>query len=173
MARSRSTFFDGDDPPPSGEFAARLVPFLKTILTRRLVDLDALDLGGGNGLDTIDPEPIRGEIEAVLASSRSLPPEDPKLDRLLVVVSEKEELENNKLLIFNSFRHTLAYLEHALNERGVRVGLIHGDVPDEERRRLRAAFATPRSDGGAHPLSSAAQFTPLWNRSSSASSACI
>jgi superfamily II DNA or RNA helicase len=126
-----------------------LVPFLETILTRRLVDLDALDLDAGNGFGAVDSDPTRSEIAQVLAAARSLPSQDPKLDRLLAVVAEKEELDNNKLLVFSSFRHTLAYLERALNERGVRVGLIHGDVQDEERRRLRAAFATPRTEGGA------------------------
>jgi hypothetical protein len=113
-----------------------------------LIDLDSL-LDAEDRLDGIDPEPIRAEIESVLTSSRALPPEDPKLARLLAVVSEKEALENNKLLIFSTFRHTLAYLERALKEQGVRVGLIHGGVPDDERRRLRAAFAAPRSDGRA------------------------
>jgi superfamily II DNA or RNA helicase len=126
-----------------------LVPFLETILTRRLVDLDAMDLDSGNGLGAVDCDPVRAEIAGVLASARSLPPQDPKLDRLRAVVAEKEELLNNKLLVFSSFRHTLAYLERALKERGVRAGLIHGDVPDEERRRLRAAFAAPRSEGSA------------------------
>jgi superfamily II DNA or RNA helicase len=126
-----------------------LVPFLEIILTRRLVDLDALDIETGTGVDTVDLEPIRSEIEGVLASARSLPREDPKLDRLLAVIAEKEELQNNKLLIFSSFRHTLAYVERALNERGVRVGMIHGDVPDADRRSLRAAFAAPRSKAGA------------------------
>jgi superfamily II DNA or RNA helicase len=129
-----------------------LVPFLETILTRRLVDLGALDLDAGNGVDSVDPEPIRSEIEWVLASARSLPPEDPKLDRLLAVIAEKESLENNKLLIFSSFRHTLAYLERALSERGVRVGMIHGDIPDADRRSLRAAFAAPRSETRANDV---------------------
>ena len=53
-------------------------------------------------------------------------------------------MANRRLLVFSAFRHTLSYLETgACVERGVRVGLIHGDVSDEDRRALRRAFALP------------------------------
>jgi superfamily II DNA/RNA helicase len=99
-----------------------------------------------DGTGVADIEPIRSEIETVLAAARALPEEDAKLDRLIAVIEEKAALPNNKLLVFSSFRHTLAYLARKLNERGVRVGLIHGDVPDHERRQRRAAFAASAED---------------------------
>jgi superfamily II DNA/RNA helicase len=48
--------------------------------------------------------------------------------------------------VFSTFRHTLGYLEGHLRARGVRVGLVHGAVPDDERRDLRARFAKARTD---------------------------
>ena len=53
------------------------------------------------------------------------------------IVKKKQTEPKNKLMIFSSFRHTLHYLYNKLTEQGLRVGLIHGDVIDEERRELR------------------------------------
>lgn len=127
-----------------------LVPFLETILTRRLSDIERAEIGDEaiDGLDNGVDE-IRSEIAAVLAQARALPPDDPKLDRLLTIVAEKDAMANRRLLVFSAFRHTLGYLEVALLKQGVRVGLIHGDVGDEDRRRLRRAFALPPDDPAA------------------------
>ena len=56
------------------------------------------------------------------------------------IVKKKQLEPKNKLMIFSSFRHTLHYLYNRLTEQGLRVGLIHGDVIDEERRALRKRF---------------------------------
>jgi superfamily II DNA/RNA helicase len=88
-----------------------------------------------------DVDAIREEVEAVLAQARLLPQSDPKLERLLGIVADKATMMNRRLLLFSSFRHTLTYLHDALRLRGVRVGLIHGNVADEDRRALRRAFA--------------------------------
>jgi hypothetical protein len=56
-------------------------------------------------------------------------------------VKDKQALPNNKLLVFSTFRHTLSYLEERLKLESVRIGLIHGDVPEEERRELRIIFS--------------------------------
>lgn len=127
-----------------------LVPFLETILTRRLSDIERAEIGDEaiDGLDNGVDE-IRSEIAAVLAQARALPPDDPKLNRLLTIVAEKAAMANRRLLVFSAFRHTLGYLEAALLKQGVRVGLIHGDVGDEDRRRLRRAFALPSGDPAA------------------------
>ncbi|MGH6781346.1 MAG: helicase-related protein [Sphingomonadaceae bacterium] len=62
---------------------------------------------------------------------------------MVSIIEEKSAMTNPRLLIFSAFRHTIRYLQTALEARGVRVGVVHGDVPDEDRRRLRAAFAAP------------------------------
>src|SRR5439155_275304 len=74
-----------------------------------------------------------------------------KLDRLeLLEASDSDILKgkrpNNKALVFSTFRHTLTYLERHTRDRGLRVGLIHGNVPDDERASLRRCFALPKED---------------------------
>lgn len=119
-----------------------LVPFLEAILTRGMSEAELIELNGeGDTLAASTIDAVRADVASVLSLARTLPLEDPKLDRLLAIVAEKSEMPNRRLLVFSAFRHTLAYLETALLARGVRVAVIHGDVGDEDRRRLRAAFA--------------------------------
>ena len=81
--------------------------------------------------------------------SRSLPKDDPKLTKLLEIVDQKQSDENNRIIIFSSFRHTLAYLKKNLKEHGIRVGQVDGSVPDEERYKLRQRFLLDRDDKNA------------------------
>jgi superfamily II DNA/RNA helicase len=62
------------------------------------------------------------------------------------VIRDKQKLPNNKLLVFSTFRHTLAYLVERLRNESVRIGLIHGEIPDEERRNLRNRFSLPKEN---------------------------
>ena len=50
-------------------------------------------------------------------------------------------------MLFSSFRHTLSYLYEHLKADGVRVGMVHGGTPDEERIAFRSRFEQPREDG--------------------------
>lgn len=81
--------------------------------------------------------------------SRSLPKDDPKLTKLFEIVDQKQTDENNRIIIFSSFRHTLAYLKKNLKEHGIRVGQVDGSVPDEERYKLRQRFLMNRDDKNA------------------------
>jgi ATP-dependent helicase HepA len=85
-----------------------LVPFLETILTRGLTEIERAELGDEaiDGL-AIRVDKVREEIGTVLAQARALPPDDPKLDRLLTIVAEKGTMPNRRLLVFSAFRHTL------------------------------------------------------------------
>lgn len=49
-------------------------------------------------------------------------------------------MQNNKVMVFSSFRHTLRYLYEKLSTQNIRVGIIHGGVKDEERVILRNRF---------------------------------
>ena len=89
---------------------------------------------------------LADEIDALL---RTLPKDDPKLTKMLEIVDQKQMDENNRIIIFSSFRHTLAYLKKNLKEHGVRVGLVDGSVPDEERYKLRQRFLLDRDDKNA------------------------
>jgi ATP-dependent helicase HepA len=123
-----------------------LAPFVADLLERRLTDEEASEADGdGDWLATTDLSAFRDEIQAVADRASQLL-EDPKLDALLEIIMEKQLMENNKLLVFSSFRHTLAYLLPRLHAAGTRVGLVHGGVGDDERREIRARFALDKSD---------------------------
>lgn len=123
-----------------------LAPFVEDLLRRKLSaeELSEADVEADE-LDACDLDGFVDEIREVARQAAGLT-EDPKLDRLLAYVDEKQELDNNKLLVFSTFRHTLRYLADHLAATGVRVGLVHGGVPDDERRDLRARFAKARTD---------------------------
>lgn len=125
-----------------------LAPFIFDMLAGRLGDEEFSELDVDTASAAVNPSALaqfRAEIEAIAVRARGLVG-DPKLDALLAIVGEKQALENNKLLVFSSFRHTLAYLYDTLNDRGVRVGLVHGGHDDDHRRLARSRFALDRSD---------------------------
>ena len=118
-----------------------LVPLLQGILTRHLgelnyVEADTPELDPSATVDGI----IETKIADVLRQAQALDPHDPKLEALKRVVKEKLTLPNPRIMVFSSFRHTLAYLQDGLDKEGVRVGLVHGDVPDEDRNDMRRRF---------------------------------
>jgi superfamily II DNA/RNA helicase len=88
----------------------------------------------------------RADIDTLVRIAKSLSLDDPKYSAFTGVVRDKQVLANNKLLVFSTFRHTLAYRVERLNEESIRVGLIHGDVPEEDRRELRNRFSRPKDD---------------------------
>lgn len=124
-----------------------LAPFLENILSRHLDELEwdeADDMGSVPSDDTIGS--IQPQIQAILDKARSLDPYDPKLEALRKVIRGKQNLPNNKIMLFSSFRHTLSYLYKHLKTDGVRVGMVHGGTPDEERVTLRSRFEKPWED---------------------------
>lgn len=126
-----------------------LAPLVNDILTRRLDQLDLAEID-----DTFDGEmanvgTLEDKIQAIMERAANLDPHDPKLEALLKILRDKEQLPNNKVLLFSSFRHTLAYLETHLRAAGLRIGYIHGNTPDEERREQRYRFSRSRDDGEA------------------------
>ena len=123
-----------------------LAPLLRDILTRRIGELEWNELADAEraAVDADDAVPrIRELVNEALALAERLPPDpsrDPKFQALRNVLDQKQALTNNKVMLFSTFRHTLAYLYKALRESGYRVGLIHGGVDDDERIALRARF---------------------------------
>lgn len=130
-----------------------LAPMLKSILCRHVYEImdddgffyaDAFDIDGKGS--------IQQRIEEILEFAENLPEDDPKFDAMLEVIDKKQQETKNKIMIFSSFKHTLHYLEKKLVNRGFRVGLIDGEVKDEERRTLRKRFnpaETPSEDKNA------------------------
>ena len=127
-----------------------LAPFLEDILNRHVDELEwdeADDMGPLPSDDDIIP--IQSQIQTILEKARTLDPYDPKLEALRKIIQDKQSLPNNKIMLFSTFRHTLSYLYKHLFPVGtgdVRVGMIHGGTPDEERVALRSRFEKPRED---------------------------
>jgi superfamily II DNA or RNA helicase len=122
-----------------------LAPLLEDLMQRGLDALEVWDTDGlGAPADLLGS--LRKEIAGLVTMSHQLPPDDPKIDRLLTIVREKAAMPNQRLLIFSTFRHTLAYLEAKLGEAGVRVAKVHGAVGEDDRRSIRRRFALPKSD---------------------------
>ena len=127
-----------------------LVPLLEQILNRHLHKIDPLEWVEVDNTEDIPPDdvidPIRAEIEIVLHKASELNPYDPKLSKLRNLFQEKQKMPNNKVMLFSSFRHTLSYLYEHLKTDGVRVGMVHGGTPDEDRLELRNRFEKPKSE---------------------------
>ena len=118
-----------------------LAPMLNSILYRHADEI--MDDDESFELSSFDVESegtIRERIEEILDMAENLPPEDPKFDEMLKVIQRKQLEPKKKIMIFSSFKHTLRYLDKKLTRAGLRVGMIHGDVSDEERRALRKRF---------------------------------
>lgn len=119
-----------------------LAPFLSDILNAKLDSLELMEAADSDReLDVGFVEQIRTDIESLLEQARNLDPFDPKVEAFLKVLIDKNKRPNNKALVFSTFRHTLAYLQAHAERSGLRVGLIHGDIPDDERAELRRRFS--------------------------------
>lgn len=127
-----------------------LAPFIEDILSRYVseeelseVDLDEFET------DPDELETIAEKIKAVVAMAKNLDPVDPKMEAVVSLVEQKqneEEHGNHRVMLFSSFRHTLRYVHEGLLKAGVRAGMVHGGVPDEERTALRERFEKEKSD---------------------------
>lgn len=124
-----------------------LEPMLEDILKRQFDELEWTEAGSPEAIlpaETV--KQIQEQIQALLEKVRELDSDDLKLQKLRTIVLERENRNNNKIMVFSSFRHTLAYLYKHLKAEGIRVGMIHGGVTDEERRQLSERFEKPRTE---------------------------
>lgn len=99
-----------------------LAPHIKDILNRRLAQLcddPEVDVESLN-LDNSSVDALRNMSQNVLALAENLPDEDPKFDAMLDLVLEKQQEQNNKILVFSTFRYTLDYVERKLTGAGLR-----------------------------------------------------
>ena len=104
------------------------------------VDLDEYDL------DAKATSTLMSLAQHVLNLADMLPEEDPKLESVLKIIDEKQKQDNNKIILFSSFRHTLSYLERKLRALNYRVAQINGGIKDDDRRALRERFELDKSD---------------------------
>jgi len=122
-----------------------LAPTLKDVLHQKILNLEDVNVEN-NSVDPELIEAVRPDIESLIARAQSLDAHDPKADDFMKVITQKISMEKNKVLVFSTYRHTLAYLEGKLREGGVRYGLIHGDIADVERANLRHRFSLNKDD---------------------------
>lgn len=125
-----------------------LAPFIEDILSRYVTDeeLSEVDIEEFQ-TDPDELETIAEKVKVVVAMAKALHPKDPKLEAVVSIVRQKQDVPgNHRVMIFSSFRHTLRYIFEGLRKAGVRVGLVHGGVADDERTALRRRFEKEKSD---------------------------
>lgn len=128
-----------------------LAPYIRDIISRRFVqmnddpdiDFDLEELDGG------DTGTFSGMAKHILDLADNLSEDDPKFDSLLEIINQKQTYENNKIILFSTFRHTLAYLHKKLLALGLRVDQIDGSVKDDKRLELRQHFELPKDNPAA------------------------
>jgi len=124
-----------------------LVPLLKDILTRRMDELTWDETGDvPDSFDMNTVSRIEDQIRDVQKQAEHLDTYDPKLEALSKIISDKQGMDNNKVMVFSSFRHTLRYLYDHLRRDGLRVKMVHGSTPDEDRVQRRISFHLPKEN---------------------------
>lgn len=125
-----------------------LAPYLEAILSGQISRLELSESDSDDDLQAMTDAfaEFRADVDALVRLAKNLSSDDPKFSAFAKVVRDKQALANNKLLVFSTFRHTLSYLVEKLQGESIRIGLIHGDVPEEERRELRNRFSRPKDD---------------------------
>ena len=121
-----------------------LAPFISQILEQRIIDIEGLTKE-----EMPEPEIIESLRTAALELvnlASILPPDDPKFEAFYQIIKDKQKLQNNKIMVFSTFKLTLFYLEKKLQQKNTRIGLIYGDVKEEERLKLRKRFELPKED---------------------------
>lgn len=125
-----------------------LAPQIRDLISRRFnqmvddpdVDIEEFDLDGKAS------SALMSLAQHVLELADNLPDDDPKFDSIIKIIEEKQKLDNNKIILFSTFRHTLAYVKKKLHAMNYRVAQIDGSVKDEDRRALRERFELDRID---------------------------
>ncbi|MEA1969865.1 MAG: helicase-related protein, partial [Thermodesulfobacteriota bacterium] len=128
-----------------------LAPFLSDILNRRLSKIQLFEINDNdlseNDLSEMEfSEELKMEAQKITELAANMSSDDPKFSAFWKIIEEKSLMENNKVIVFSTFRHTLAYIEQRLKLKNIRFGLVHGDVKDEDRLLLRKRFKLPKED---------------------------
>lgn len=119
-----------------------LAPYICDVIERRIqqlnddpsIELAAFDIDEQSGNILYS---LAGNL---LKLADNLPEDDPKFEEMMKVIIKKQEMHNNKIMLFSTFRHTLSYLKKRLLSLGYRVGQIDGSVKDEERYSIKDRF---------------------------------
>ncbi len=128
-----------------------LAPHIRDIISKRIYQLnDEPDLEYCQfNIDNIECGTISTIAENVLRLADNLPDDDPKFEKTLEIIRLKQTMSNNKIMLFSTFRHTLAYLRTKLSNLGYRVAQVDGSVKDEQRYNYKTRFELPKEDSNA------------------------
>ena len=129
-----------------------LAPHIRDLIKRRFQQMEDdpdLDYSPGFIFDGTDANALEALAQNLLAMADNLPDEDPKFDQMLEAIMEKQKQENNKIILFSTFRYTLYYLKNKLLDAGLRVEQVDGSVKDAMRQEFRARFELPKEDADA------------------------
>ncbi len=128
-----------------------LAPHIRDLIDRRfeqMQDNPDFDIDPGE-FSEIDLEAFKSIAQHILTLADNLPPDDPKFDGVLEIIQEKQKSENNKIIIFSTFRYTLRYIRNKLKNAGIRVAQIDGSVDNDTRLDLRYRFELPKDNADA------------------------
>ena len=130
-----------------------LAPLIEDVFENRLRGAETSGENEEVTLTSHEIEAFRTQIRGLqdLAAGLIGAP-DPKVDLLRQIVEDKGRDENNKVLVFSTFRHTIAYLQERAGAWEVRVGVMHGGIPDDMRLDVRRRFKLDRSDPAAYDV---------------------
>ena len=128
-----------------------LAPHLRAIIDRRFsailddpeIDIETIDFDG------MSIDSLKKLSNHILELADKLPEEDPKFDQLMEIIREKQFEENNKIILFSTFRHTLTYIRRKMENTDLRVAQIDGSVKDEMRSEYHGRFKLPKDDENA------------------------
>ncbi len=125
-----------------------LVPYLRDLISRRfnqLIDDPEIDIDNVDSYEKVSLY-LGKTADNIISLAENLPEDDPKFDSVYTMISEKQQNDNNKIILFSTFRHTLAYIKKKLLSKGLRVAQIDGSVKDDMRRSLRDRFEKDKND---------------------------
>ncbi|WP_181311188.1 DEAD/DEAH box helicase [Nocardioides campestrisoli] len=130
-----------------------LAPLIEDVFENRLRGAETSGETDDVALTSDEVEAFRSEIRGLqhLAAELIGAP-DPKVDLLRQIVEGKAQDAKNKVLVFSTFRHTIAYLRQRCGDWDVRVGVMHGGIPDDVRFDVRRRFKLDRADPDAYDV---------------------
>ena len=124
-----------------------LVPYVDDLIYRRTTQIHAGEewYDVDSAFDDHEDQSLQALAVEIRSLLTLLPEDDPKFECLLEILQEKQRMDNNRVIVFSTFRHTLSYLQKRLAAHGLRVGQADGSINDVERYRLRERFQMERS----------------------------
>ena len=125
-----------------------LAPHIRDLIKRRFVQIedDPDNEMPGFEFEGSSAGVLEALAQKLLQMADNLPAEDPKFDQMMTAIQEKQKQDNNKIILFSTFRFTLRYLKEKLKAAGLRVEQVDGGVKDSMRQEYRARFELPKED---------------------------